>query len=128
MPTRVLIADEAPTVQVALRVLLEQQPGFEVVGEAVDAGELLAQAELTQPDLLLLSWDLGQVEDDLLPTLRQVCPTLYVIALSGRLKARQAALEAGADAFVSKGEPPERLLAAIDGCRQAGTTKPVYEH
>jgi DNA-binding NarL/FixJ family response regulator len=113
MPTRVLIADESPTVQVALRVLLEQQPGFEVVGEAVDAEELLAQAALARPDLLLLSWDLGQVEDDLLPALHQVCPALYVIALSGRLEARQAALEAGADAFVSKGDPPERLLAAI---------------
>jgi DNA-binding NarL/FixJ family response regulator len=36
-----------------------------------------------------------------------------VIALSGRSEARLAALSAGADAFVSKGDPPERLLAAI---------------
>jgi DNA-binding NarL/FixJ family response regulator len=36
-----------------------------------------------------------------------------VIVLSGRPEARQAVLDAGADAFVSKVEPPERLLAAI---------------
>ena len=38
---------------------------------------------------------------------------LRVIALSGRPEARQAALEAGASAFVSKGDPPEFLLEAI---------------
>jgi hypothetical protein len=36
-----------------------------------------------------------------------------VIALSGRPEARQAALGAGADAFASKGDPPERVLAVI---------------
>jgi DNA-binding NarL/FixJ family response regulator len=39
-----------------------------------------------------------------------------VIALSGRPEARQAALAAGANDFVSKSDPPDRLLAAIDGC------------
>jgi hypothetical protein len=42
-----------------------------------------------------------------------------VIVLSGRVLARKAALAAGADAFVSKGDPPERLLAAIDDCGTA---------
>jgi CheY-like chemotaxis protein len=39
-----------------------------------------------------------------------------VIALSGRPEARQAALEAGVDDFVSKVDPPNRLLAAIERC------------
>jgi CheY-like chemotaxis protein len=39
-----------------------------------------------------------------------------VIALSGRPEARQAALLAGADSFVSKADPPDRLLVAIDTC------------
>jgi CheY-like chemotaxis protein len=43
---------------------------------------------------------------------------LRVIALSGRPEAGQAALEAGADAFVSKGDPPEALIAAINVCRK----------
>ena len=48
--------------------------------------------------------------------IHQVCGDLAIIALSGRLEARQAALDAGVDAFVSKGDPPERLLAAISTC------------
>ncbi len=40
-----------------------------------------------------------------------------VVALSGRPEARQAALDAGVDAFVSKGDPPELLLKAMDKCK-----------
>ena len=60
---------------------------------------------------------------DLLPALRQACPALSVIVLSGRPEAEDAALAAGADAFISKADPPEQLLAAIADCwrrRQAG--------
>ncbi len=52
----------------------------------------------------------------LLSALRGVCPDLFVIALSGRTEMRRAALDAGADAFVYKCDPPERLLAAIADC------------
>lgn len=121
---RILLADNQPKVRFALRVLLERQVGFEIVGEIDDAENLLAQAEVTDPDLVLLSWELpGLPAVDPLAALREVCPDLLVIALSGRLKARQAALDAGADAFVSKSDPPERLLTAIAecGCEQYRT-------
>jgi DNA-binding NarL/FixJ family response regulator len=115
MPMHVLIADEMPAVQAALRVLLEQQPGVKVVGEAADAEELLAQAESTRPDVVLLGWDLqARATADLLSALHRLCPASYVIALGSRPDARRAALYAGADAFVSKADPPERLLAAIN--------------
>ena len=111
---RVLLADDRARVRWALRVLLEQQPGVHIVGEAVDAEGLLAQAEAGRPDLVLLDWDLpGLHADGALSAWRTICPGSYVIALSGRPEARQAALAAGADAFVSKGDPPDRLLAAI---------------
>jgi CheY-like chemotaxis protein len=38
---------------------------------------------------------------------------LAVIVLSGQPEAEQDALDAGADAFVSKADPPEQLLAAM---------------
>ena len=66
---RILIADDWLNVQDALRVLLEQQPGFTVVGEVVDTRALLAQLEAECPDLLLLGWELpGLAGADLLVT------------------------------------------------------------
>jgi DNA-binding NarL/FixJ family response regulator len=116
---RILIADDQSKVRFALRVLLERQPGLQVVGETSDTGDLLIQLSVTCPDLVLLSWELpGADEIDLLPAIRRICPKLPVIALSGRLEARQIATAAGVDAFVSKSEPPERLLAAIQCCKQ----------
>ena len=85
-----------------------------VVGESAAAEALPAQEEAIQPDLVLLDWELpGPRAADLLPALRSRCRHVIVIALSGRPEARQEALAAGADAFVSKGEPPERLLAVV---------------
>jgi DNA-binding NarL/FixJ family response regulator len=111
---RILLADNRSKVRLGLRALLGQQPGLEIVGEAADAEELLAQVEAVCPDLALLGWRLeGTATVDLVPALREACPDLYVIVLSGRPEARRAALAAGADGFVSKADPPERLLAAI---------------
>jgi DNA-binding NarL/FixJ family response regulator len=118
MRMRVLLADDQPRVRFALCVLLEQQPGLKVVGEASDAQDLLAQAQVTRPDLVLLAWELpGLAAAGSLPALRRICPNLFVITLSGRPAARRAALAAGADAFVSKADPPERLLATIHDYR-----------
>lgn len=115
----ILLADDRPKVRFALRVLLERQPGLEVVGEATDARDLLEQAKANCPNLVLLDWELPDLAAaNLLSALREVCPHLFVIALSGRLEARRAAEAAGVDAFVSKTDPPERLLAAIDDCWQ----------
>jgi DNA-binding NarL/FixJ family response regulator len=114
---RILVADDQPKVRFALRVLLERQSGLEVISEAADAVDLLVQAMNACPDLVLLAWDLpGLAELDLVPALRRVCPAVVIIALSGRSEARRAALEGGVDAFVSKGDPPDGLLATIADC------------
>ncbi|MCZ7674175.1 MAG: response regulator transcription factor [Chloroflexi bacterium] len=55
---RVLLADDQMRVRSALRLLLEQEPGFQVVGEAADATGLLLAATEKAPDLLLLDWEL----------------------------------------------------------------------
>jgi DNA-binding NarL/FixJ family response regulator len=111
---RVLLADNQPKVRFALRVLLERQSGIEIVGEATNTADLLSQMEKTHPDIVLLSWDLpGLATNGPLSSLRERYPKLSVIALSGRPEVRRAALSAGANAFVSKTDPPERLLATI---------------
>lgn len=120
---RIILAENRRKVRFALRALLEQQPELNVVGEAVDAQNLLAQVAETCPDVILLDWELpGMAADDLLSALRRKCPDVSVVALSGRVSARGAALAAGADAFVSKGDPPERLLSAIDCCGERCST------
>lgn len=114
---RVLLADDQPGVRSALRLLLEQEPGLTVVAEAAEAGELSALVQRTCPDLVLLDWELpGQHGADLLLALRSFCPSVSVVVLSGRPEARSAALLAGADAFVSKGDPPEQLLVTVKDC------------
>lgn len=117
MDGRVLVADDQLKVRSALRLLLEQQPAISVVGEAVDATGLLDWLRVICPDVVLLDWELPGFEAEaLLPTLRALCPHLKIIALSSRPEMRRTALYAGADAFVSKGDPPETVLAAIDNC------------
>jgi len=122
---RVLLADDRTKVRSALR-LLEYGQGSKVVGEAAKADGLLAQTMATDPGLVLLDWELpGLLTDGSLSALRRACPDVCVIAPSGRPEARWAALAAGADALVSKGYPPERLLAAIDDCRRRYDSKAV---
>jgi len=110
----VLLADDQAEVRSALRLLLEQESGMHVVGEAAEVDALLAQNEAIQPDLVLLDWELpGAQATDLLSVLRARCRSTIVIAISSRPEARQQALDAGVDAFVSKGEPPDRLLTTL---------------
>jgi len=111
---RVLLADDQAKVRSALELLLKQEPEMEVVGEVAEAESLLAQVRGVRPDLVLLDWELpGLSYDDLFSAMRSLCAATKVVALSGRPGVRQAAIDAGADAFVSKGDPPERLLAAL---------------
>jgi DNA-binding NarL/FixJ family response regulator len=94
--------------------LLEQQPGWNVSGEAANAKELIEQIQSNCPDLVLLDEDLpGMSPEAVLKALRMNCPELLIVSLSSRYELRQSALEAGADAFASKAESPEKLIRLI---------------
>ena len=111
---RILLADNQPKVRFALRVLLVSMSDISVVGEATDADELVSQIDSTNPDMVILDWQLpGLREIGSILALRKDRPDLFVIALSGRPELGQAALDAGADNFVSKIDPPDRLLATV---------------
>jgi DNA-binding NarL/FixJ family response regulator len=113
-----LVADSVSKVRYALGVLLRQRPGIEVVGEATDADEVIRKAAETDPDVVLLDWKLRDLAHDApLQALRDHGVDAYVIVLGDRPETRGDAVRAGADAFVSKVDPPERLLAAIDSAR-----------
>lgn len=117
-PTRIFLADDQPALCSALRLLLEQEPQWLVVGEAPDAYSLLNQLDATHPDLILLDWELpGRSMQNLLPTLHARLPEVKIIALSSHPEARQASLSLGASAFVCKGEPPDQLLKTLEELR-----------
>jgi DNA-binding NarL/FixJ family response regulator len=98
----------------ALRLLFEQDPEVELAGEAAEAGGLLAQARAVRPDMVLLDWELpGLQASDMLQALRCLGHPLKVVAFSSRREARQEAVEAGVDAFVSREEPVEELLKTV---------------
>ena len=106
--TRVFIADSQPQVRSALRLLLLDLT-MQVVGEAADWPTTLANMPQTKADMVLVDWDLIPASSSL-AELRTACAHMVVIILIGHLDARQqAAQSAGADAFISKGEMPDRV-------------------
>ena len=121
VPLRVLIADDQVKVRSALRLWLERQTGAQILGEAVDAIGVLDWIKVTCPDVILLDWELpGQDTRNLVSDLRSQCPSLVIIALSGRARAEQEAGVVGVDAFVSKGDPPEQLLIVLERLSRQG--------
>ncbi len=107
--TRVYLADAKPKERSALRLLLLDLK-MEVAGEAADWSTTLAQAPVSRTDMLLVDWDLlPSAPGAALEELRKACPPALVIVIISHLDTRQAALSAGADAFISKGETPERV-------------------
>ena len=113
--TRVYLADTKTEERSALRLLLLDLK-MEVVGEAADWETTLANAPATLLDMLLVDWDLLPVNLGVqaLAELRLACPNAIVVVLISQLDARQqAALSTGADAFISKGETPERVAERL---------------
>ena len=112
--TRVYLADAKPEERSALRLLILDLK-MEVVGEAADWLTTLAQVPISRTDILLVEWDLLPSEPSTaLEELRKACPAALVIVLISHLDARQqAALSVGADAFISKGETPERVAERL---------------
>ena len=110
----ILIGDAQPRVRFGLQLLFEQQAGWKVVGKVEDAQALLEAVRFRCPDLVLLDCELpGMPAEDLLALIRQECPRLGVIFMSGRIELQPMVLKAGADIFAYKADPPEKLLEQI---------------
>lgn len=112
---RILLAENQPNVRSALRLLIQEQPGVELVGEESSARTLFASIARSEPDVLLLQWELpGASPRDLIRNLRITYPALTVIVMSSRRDMEEQALQAGAAAFVSKAESVDGLLSALE--------------
>ena len=112
----ILLADDNSEVRSALRLLLEQEPIPATVIDVEDIQGLRMHLTGDCPMILLLDWELPGLQcSSLLSLVRSRCPGMKVIALSSRYEARREAMTARVDAFVSKSEPPERILSTICG-------------
>ena len=117
---RILIADEESRVRSAIRLFLEQQPEANVVEEVSSIQEMMCYVRNCHLDILLLDWRLaGPEPEKVFAGLRLLCSKIVTIVLDSEPQIKQTALESGANDFVGKNEPPERLLAAIEGSRSS---------
>jgi DNA-binding NarL/FixJ family response regulator len=113
---RVALVDDHHLIREGLRLVLEGEPGFEIVGEAADHASAVELVVAEHPDVLLL--DLTFPEGDAIPllrTLRTRQPDLRVIVLtmhSDPETVRQA-LAAGAAGYLVKGAQSRELIEAI---------------
>ncbi len=111
---RIILADHHVQPCWALKTMLDEQPEFEIIGEAVDADGLLSLAEKHLPDLVLVDGELpGLFIEDLITRLHVLEPPPIVVVMSSESENSRKLLKAGADAFVSKGDEPAWLLETL---------------
>ena len=111
---RILIACSRAVTRRALKGLLQTRPDLDVVAEAANPREMLERTEATSPDVVLLDSELANgPREDLVESLRQLNCQPKVVVLGFSSESERAARAAGADAFVSKGDPPKALLTSL---------------
>ncbi len=103
---RVVLADDSNDVRALLRVQLEMDGRFAVVGEANDGAVAVEVVRELQPDLIVLDLAMPRVDGlTALPLLREVAPGARIVVLSGfdSLTVGPKVLAAGAARCVEKG-------------------------
>lgn len=117
----IYLADADRNVRSAMRLLLEQAADHRIVGEAADALTLLNGVVIALPRLVILDWALpGLWRGEPLRPLVDGRPELRVVVISVRPGDGDASRRAGADGFVCKLEPPERLLGVVERLLRGG--------
>ena len=122
MSVRVLVVDDQVLIRTGLVALLRAAPGTEVVGEAADGEEAVAQAAATKPDVVLMDLRMP-VLDGIAATRRilsaergpgEEAPKILVLTTFDLDEHVYAALRAGAAGFLLKETPPARIIAAVE--------------
>lgn len=119
---RVLVVDDHPVIREGLRRLLEEQPDFEVVGEAEDGAMALERTHTLRPDVEVMDVNMPRMTG--IAATRQITstfPDVKVIGFSmhNEESVVSAMRQAGAMAHVSKDEASEALCDTIRHCMKA---------
>jgi DNA-binding NarL/FixJ family response regulator len=117
---RILIADDQALVRAGFRMILEAEPGIEVIGEASDGNEAVTLSAELKPDVVLM--DIRMPELDGLEATRRVLatdpgdgelPRVLMLTTFDLNEYVYEALRAGASGFLLKDVPAEQLIAGI---------------
>ena len=116
MSIRVLVADDQSMVRAGFRMLLSGEDDIEVVAEASNGLEAVAQAARFHPTVVLM--DIRMPQLDGLEATRRILATdnnarILILTTFDLDEYVYEALRSGASGFVLKDDPPEQLLAAI---------------
>jgi NarL family two-component system response regulator LiaR len=115
-PIRILVADDHAIIRKGIRAVLEIVPDIELVGEAINGWEAVAQAERLRPDVILM--DLVMPEMDGIEAIRRIkerhpeSRILVLTTFAGEDKILPA-IQAGALGYHLKDSRPEELVQAI---------------
>jgi DNA-binding NarL/FixJ family response regulator len=113
---RIVLVDDHAIVRRGIRGILEEQPGFRVVGEAADSGQLRALLRETQADVVVLDVGLpGRSGIEIVQGLTEDYPALRVLMLSIYPEDQYGlrALRSGAAGYLNKTSAPEELVRAV---------------
>ncbi|PPH13085.1 DNA-binding response regulator [Rathayibacter sp. AY1G1] len=114
---RVLLVDDQELVRVGFRIILESEPGIEVVGEARTGLEALQRASELRPDVICM--DVQMPGLDGLAATREIvadprlCSRVLILTTFDRDDYLFEALSAGASGFLLKNASPEELVEAV---------------
>ncbi|MQY36083.1 Response regulator protein VraR [Streptomyces sp. RB17] len=115
-PIRVLIADDQEMVRQGFTVLLNAQPGIEVVGQAVDGLDAIAQTAELSPDVVLMDIrmpELGGIDATRRITAERPAIKVLVLTTFDLDEYVYDALRAGASGFLLKDASADKLAEAV---------------
>jgi len=114
--TTIVLADDHQVVRHGLRVLLESEPSFRIVGEASDGLEAIDLVERQQPDILVLDLmmpGLNGLEVARQSSHRSPRTNVVILSMYNNEAYVLEALRAGAKAYVLKASTSDELVRAI---------------
>ena len=120
-PIRILLADDHNILRDGMRLLLERQPGFSVVGEAADGREVVQLAQEQNPDVVVM--DIAMPNMNGIEATRRIVERrteVGVVILSMHYDESYVlrSLKAGARAYLLKDTVKTELIAAIQAVAQ----------
>ena len=117
--TTVLIVDDSAAVRDGLRSILRANPDIQIVGEAVDGLAAIASVEELEPDVILMGAQMPQMDGiEATRRIKARWPNIKILFLTVHTEFIEAAVAAGADAFLLKDSGREELLQAVRELRR----------